>query len=143
MHNKTFNLQTTVSSYKCIPGRSQKIALCAKSLIFFLHISSRLQDHISMDLLVKKEGKQDCTMSWLQNNNHQYHFKQLFKRSTILMNTILNGVAWNTCVLSCFLLFVTNQSFSFLLNFCCCFCSADNELTEDYAEYEPLGSPDH
>ena len=24
VHNKTFNLQTTVSSYKCIPGRSQK-----------------------------------------------------------------------------------------------------------------------
>ena len=95
-----------------------------------------------MDLPVKKEGKQDCTMSWLQKKNNIILYNH-FKRSTILMNTILNGVAWNTCVLSCFLLFVTSQSFSFLLNFCFVFCSADNELTEDYAEYEPLGSPDH
>ena len=95
-----------------------------------------------MDLPVKKEGKQDCTMSWLQKKTNIILYNH-FKRSTILMNTILNGAAWNTCVLSCFLLFVTNQSFSFLLKNFCCFCSADNELTEDYAEYEPLGSPDH
>ena len=94
-----------------------------------------------MDLPVKKKGNKTVQCLGYKKKTNVILYNH-FKRSTILMNTILNGVAWNTCVLSCFLLFVTNQSFSFLLKKICSFCSADNELTEDYAEYEPLGSPD-